>query len=93
MLPLPHVKTLNIPIPDFNTSLDINLNIPTPELNTRFPDMEVMGVELKAPFVPSLTDLGLDAKLTKRIEKQVNLWADIKSIYTYYRNKILSHER
>lgn len=93
MLPLPHVKTLNIPTPDFNTSLDINLIIPTPELNTRFPDMEVMGVELKVPFVPSLTDLGLDAKLTKRIEKQVNLWADIKSIYTYYRNKILSHER
>lgn len=93
MLPLPHVKTLNIPTPDFNTSLNVNLTIPTPELNTRFPDMEVMGVELKTPFVPSLIDLKLDAKLTKRIEKQVNLWADIKSIYTYYRNKILSHER
>ena len=53
MLPLPHVKTFNIPTPDFNTSLNVNFTIPAPELNTRFPDMEVMGVELKAPFVPS----------------------------------------
>ena len=93
MLPLPHVKSLNIPTPEFNHSFDINLTIPTPELNTKFPNVEVLGVELKAPFVPSLSELELDTKLTKRIEKQVNLWADIKSLYSYYRNKILSHER
>lgn len=93
MLPLPHVKSLNIPTPEFNNSFDINLTIPTPELNTKFPNVEVLGVELKAPFVPSLSELELDTKLTKRIEKQVNLWADIKSLYSYYRNKIISHER
>lgn len=93
MLPVPYVKALNIPTPEFNNSLNINLTIPTPELNTKFPNVEVLGVELNAPFVASLSELELDTKLTKRIEKQVNLWADIKSLYSYYRNKILSHER
>lgn len=93
MLPLPHVKSLNIPTPEFNHSFDINLTIPTPELNTKFPNVEVLGVELKAPFVPSLSELELDTKLTKRIEKQVNLLVDIKSLYSYYRKKFLSHER
>ena len=60
MLPLPHVKSLNIPTPEFNHSFDINLTIPTPELNTKFPNVEVLGVELKAPFVPSLSELELD---------------------------------
>lgn len=93
MLPLPHVKALNIPTPQFNNALDVNISIPTPDLRTKFPDVTLMGVELKAPFVPSLSELQLDTKLTKRIEKQINLWNDIKSIYTHFRNKILKDER
>ena len=52
-----------------------------------------MGVEFNAPLVPELTDLDLDVKITNRISKQINLWADLKSLYLYYRNKLFSHER
>lgn len=93
MLPLPYVKSLNIPTPELNHSFDINLAIPTPNFHIIFPNVEMQGVELKAPFVPSLSELELDTKLTKRFDKQVSLWSEIKSIYSYYRNKFLNHER
>lgn len=93
MLPLPYIKALNIPTPQFNNALYVNISTPTPDLRTKFPKVAFMGVELNAPFVPSLSDLQLDTKLTKRIEKQINLWNDIKSIYTHFRNKILKDER
>lgn len=93
MLPIPHVKTLNIPTPGLDNSLDIKVSISTPELNEKIPNVEIMGVKLKAPLVPSLTELQLDTKLTKSIEKQVDLWAEFKSLYSYFRNKILSNER
>ena len=93
MLPLPFVSELKIPTPEFNNDVHVNISIPMPNLQTKFPDIELMGVKLKAPFVPSLTELKLDTKLTRRIERQINLWADLKSLYFYYRNKLLGHER
>lgn len=93
MLPLPHVKAFNVPTPEFNNSMDINVSIQTPNLSNKFPNVNLMGVELKAPFVPSLTELKFDKKITQRIERQINVWADIKSLYIYYRNKLLKDER
>lgn len=93
MLPLPFVRELKVPTPSFNKDVKINISIPTPNFQIKFPNIEMMGVKLKALFVPSLTELNLDTKLTKRIERQINLWADLKSLYFYYRNKLLSHER
>lgn len=93
MLPLPYVKTLNVPTPQFNNALDVKISIPTPDLRTKFPNVSLMGIELKAPFVPSLSELKFNTKLSKKTEEQINLWNDIKSIYTYFRNKILKDER
>lgn len=93
MLPLPHIKALNVPTPEFNNTQSIKVLVPTPDLRTKFPEVKVMGVELKAPFVPRPKEIKFDEKLTKRLEKQINLWADIKSIYSHFRNKLLSHER
>lgn len=93
MLPLPYVKALLVPTPQFDNSLEVKLSVPPPDLQTKFPDVTLMGVELTAPFVPSLSELKLDTKLDNKIKNQVNLWSEIKSIYTYYRNKILKYER
>lgn len=93
MLPLPHVKALNVPTPEFNNSMNVNVSVKSPELNNKFPDINLMGVELKAPFVPNLTEMKFNEEITKRIENQINFWADLKSLYIYYRNKLLKDER
>lgn len=93
MLPLPHVKALNIPTPQFSNTMNVDVSASLPNVNISFPKINVMGVEFNAPLVPELTDLDLDVKITNRISKQINLWADLKSLYLYYRNKLFSHER
>lgn len=93
MLPLPHIKTLNIPTPQFSNTMNVNVSASLPNVNISFPKINVMGVDFNAPLVPDLTDLGFDVKMTNRISKKINFWADLKSLYFYYRNKLLSHER
>lgn len=91
MLPLPRLK-INIPTPQFENNMDVKLNVPTPNYTSLFPQIDIMGVQLNAPYAPSMDDLGIDVKLAPRIAQQINLWADIKKIYKYYRNKLLSYE-
>lgn len=93
MLPIPHVKALNIPTPQFNNSTEVKITIPPPNLQRIFPNINVMGVEFNAPLAPEFSEIELDKEFAKRIGKQVGIWADIKSIYSYYRNKLLRHER
>ncbi|MGP1499672.1 MAG: protein kinase domain-containing protein [Porphyromonas sp.] len=93
MLPIPHIKTFSIPTPQLNNKLNITISIPAPNIQTKLPHVSLMGVELKAPFIPSLSELGLDIKPNERIKKQINLWTSIKSIYTYCKNIIFKYER
>ena len=91
MLPLPQIK-INVPTPNLSVTTDVDLKIPPPTYAPTFPNVNIMGVEMKAPFVPSLEEAGLNVKLSNRLIKQINLWADIKSIYYYYRKKILNYD-
>ena len=93
MLPIPHIKTFSIPTPQLNNKLNITISIPAPNIQTKLPHVSLMGVELKAPFIPSLSELGFDIKPNERIKKQINLWTSIKSIYTYCKNIIFKYER
>ena len=93
MLPIPCVKSLQIPTPEFTNTMNVNLKLPQVELSSMFPKVELLGVELKTPFVPSLTDAELNVKLTNTMSSQSNLLDEVKSLFNYYRRKILDHEK
>lgn len=90
MLPLPQIK-VNVPSPDLSATTNIDFKISPPTYTPKFPNIEVMGVELNVPSIPSLDEAGLDVKLTNHLEKQINLWVDIKNLYLYYRNRLLKY--
>lgn len=90
MLPLPQIK-VNVPSPDLSVTTNIDFKISPQTYIPDFPNIEVMGVELNVPSIPSLDEVGLDVKLSNRLKKQINLWADIKNLYFHYRNRLLKY--
>lgn len=90
MLPIPQIK-VNVPTPDLSAVTNIDFKLEPPTFAPSFPNIDIMGIELKAPNVPSLTDIGLNVKLTERISKQINLWTDLKNLYFHYRKRLLKY--
>lgn len=90
MLPIPQIK-VNVPTPDLSAVTNIDFKLEPPTFSPSFPNIDVMGVELKTPHIPSLTDVGLNVKLTERISKQINFWIDLKNLYFHYRNRLLKY--
>ena len=86
MLPIPYVKTLEIPTPQINNTWDIKVTIPTPKVNVslhtnitdttlglgaKTPNIDVMNVKLNAPFAKDFISLNINSKLNTEITKRI----------------------
>lgn len=88
MLPIPQVKSLLVPTPKITNNLSVTIKQPRFNVEAKFPEVEVMGVKLKMPEVPSLKDCGLMVNLSSPDLKRPSLIKEIKSLFQYYYNKV-----
>ena len=90
MLPLP-IISLKIPTPQFVSNTEITVNTPPPPVLPSIPNINVMGVELNAPQIPDLEESGFQVELSALNSRQIKFWSDVKSLYSFYKNKFKKH--
>lgn len=90
MLPIPSIS-LQIPMPQFVSNTNIVVNTASPPKMPSIPDINIMGVELNVPTIPDLEDLNIKVELSEKTQKQINLWGDIKSLYSIYKSKLQNY--
>ena len=47
-----------------------------------------MGVSINVPTIPTLEESGLKVELSSHIHEQISFWHDLKTLYSYYKNKL-----
>lgn len=72
MLPIPQVKSLLVPAPNFASKLSLSIKQPKLNVDVRFPNINITFIKAEPPKVPSLTDLGIKVNLI-RPHKESNL--------------------
>ncbi len=85
MLPVPQVKTLLVPTPDITNNLSVTIQQPRYNVEVRFPQIDIGFIKAEVPKVPSLTDMGINVKLTSPLPK-FSLKETIKNIYHHIVN-------
>jgi serine/threonine protein kinase len=88
ILPIPRIQ-INVPTPNVSNSVNVNISIATPNVSVQFPNVNLMGVKLEMPHIPSLAESGLDIKLSDKLSNATTIWSELKSLYSYYRNKLI----
>lgn len=64
MLPIPQIKTILVPTPKLENNLSITVQQPRINADVKFPKISMPFANMEIPYVPSLSDLGLDVKLS-----------------------------
>lgn len=85
MLPVPQVKTLLVPTPDITNNLSVTILQPRYNVEVRFPQIGIGFIKAEVPKVPSLTELGINVKLTSPLPK-FSLKKAIKNLYNHIVN-------
>lgn len=80
MLPVPQVKALLVPAPNIERAVSINTGRSQYNIDARLPVIDIGMVNTTIPFVPSLTDIGLNVELSPPLEG-FSFKRIIKSIY------------
>lgn len=84
MLPIPQIKSLIVPTPKINETINVVANILSPVININFPQPELKEVEL---IPPAIYDLQVDTKMATTPRsiaprfslKEPNMWSKIQS--------------
>lgn len=63
MLPIPIVKSILVPTPNLAENISISSNLPRLNLTVKLPEIEMSMPKTRIPYVPSLTELGLNVEL------------------------------
>lgn len=82
MLPLPFIKALMLPTPNFESNLSLTIKQPVYNVDVKFPQIEIDWIKAEMPKVPSLTDLGLNVELSPPLPK-LNLMSSIKRVFNH----------
>ena len=64
MLPIPQVKSLLVPTPDFVQNMSITIKQPRFNVDVKFPTIDIDWIKVEVPKVKSLTELGLNVELS-----------------------------
>ena len=79
MLPVPIVKSIMAPTPNFVSNLSVTIQQPRYNVDVKFPQMDIGWIKTEVPKVKSLTDLGLNVDLTSSSPKpSINIMRTIK---------------
>lgn len=82
MLPLPFIKSIMLPIPNFISNMSVRVKQPRYNVGIKFPNIELGFITTEIPKVSSLNDLGINVELSPPIPI-VNLMSTIKKIFNY----------
>lgn len=82
MLPLPFVKSIMAPMPNFVSNLSVTIEQPRFSTNVKFPVVDIDWIKAETPRVKSLTELGLFRKLSPPLPSTgFSLQRAIKRVY------------
>lgn len=82
MLPIPQVKSIMAPVPNFLSNLAVTIQQPRYNVEAKIPQIDVGLINVEVPKVKSLTDLGLTVELSPPLPKY-NLISSIKRVFNY----------
>ena len=80
MFPIPQIKTIMAPLPNFVSNLTVTIQQPRYNVDVKFPQIDIDWINAKAPEVPSFSDLGLNVELSPPLPK-VSLLSSIKRVF------------
>ena len=82
LLPLPQIKSLLVPTPKIENTLSITVQQPRIDAEVKFPQINMSFADADIPFVPSLSDLGLNVELSLLTPK-FNLLSSVKRVFNH----------
>ena len=91
MFPLPQVKSLLVPTPKLENNLNITVQQPRINADVKFPQISISFANMEIPFVPSLSDLGLNVELSPPLHT-VSVWSKIKKEYNLIKEKVYGNK-
>ena len=85
MLPIPQVKSLMAPIPNFVSNLSITIQQPKYNWEVKFPTINISWISIEVPKVQSFMELGLFRDLSYRpLPSSVfSIWRSIKKVFNH----------
>lgn len=91
ILPLPQVKSLLIPTPKLDNNLNITIQQPRINAEVKFPQIKNTFVNMEIPFIPSLSDLGLNVELSPPLHSFC-IWSSIKKEYNLIKERVYGNK-
>lgn len=84
MLPLPFIKSIMAPMPNFVSNLSVTIEQPRFCTNVNFPAIDIDWIKLEVPRVKSLTELGLNVELSPPLSFPVfSIRRTIKKVFNH----------
>ena len=84
MLPLPFIKSIMAPMPNFVSNLSLTINQPRYNVDVKFPTIDIDWIKVQVPKVPSLSELGLNVELSPPLPSSgFSLRRAIKRVYNH----------
>lgn len=80
MLPIPQIKSIQVPLPDIVNNLAISIIHPKYNVNVSFPHIKIGMLKTEVPKVPSFTEMGLNVELSSPIPR-FSLKQSVKNIF------------
>ena len=82
MLPLPFIKTLMAPLPNFVSNMAVTIQQPRYNVDLKFPQIDIGWINMEIPKNKSLTEEGLFRKLLPPLpEVNFNIMSSIKKVF------------
>lgn len=82
MLPIPQVKSIIAPMPNFVSNMSVTIQQPRYNVDVKFPQIDIGWIKAEVPRVPSFTDLGLIVELSSPLPK-FSLMSSIKRVFNH----------
>ena len=84
MLPMPIIKSLLVPTPNFVSNLSVTIQQPRFNVDVKFPTVDIDWIKLELPEVKPLSESGLFQKLSPPLpDTRFSLRRAIKRVYNH----------
>lgn len=71
MLPIPQIKSLLVPTPNIVSNMALTIKKPELNVEVKVPEIEIGWAKTEIPFVPSLTDLKINAEVLPIFQESI----------------------
>ena len=92
MLPLPFVKSIMAPMPNFINNMSVTIKQPRFKTEVKFPVIDIDWIRTGTPRVKSLTELGLNVELSPPLHS-FSIWSSIMKELNLIINNVLKFRK